>query len=164
MVEGFSALCKPVGGGTKGHRKTREATRGWTCEKRSAESRNFMTYLKIRLICFVFFRSLEKNCSTFEMGKLIGLVVSDNKYEFSMKVKQILQYSKNILIIIIYFIKILTYIRSFEYSYKIRSKIFQVISFKSSTAQSSHSSRNLLFIFYIKEHFELQQVTIILIV
>lgn len=67
-----------------------------------------MTYLKIRLISFVFFRSLEKNCSTFEMGKLIGLVVSDNKYEFSMKVKQILQYSKNILII--YFIKILTYI------------------------------------------------------
>lgn len=81
-----------------------------------------------------------------------------------MKVKQILQYGKNILIIIIYFIKIFIYIRSFEYSYKIRSKIFQVITFKSSAAQSSHSSRNLLFIFYIKEHFELQQVTIILIV
>lgn len=69
-----------------------------------------MTYLKIRLISFVFFLFSRKNCSTFEMGKLIGLVVSDNKYEFSMKVKQILQYSKNILIIIIYFIKILTYI------------------------------------------------------
>lgn len=111
---------------------------------------------------FCFFLFSRKNCSTFEMGKLIGLVVSDNKHEFSMKVKQILQYNKNILIIIIYFIKI--YICSFEYSYKIRSKIFQVISFKNSTAQSSHSSRNLLFIFYIKEHFELQQVTIILIV